>query len=181
MGFSFAFGIILMLACYFYGLPKYIKHKDMQLISSLIQECNPSFDPVYVDATAKYVVNNCVNYDPVWITVIGYYEGSWKQKAQSDKGAEGFWQIKPQGEERRLSKAQRLFLEYQLEKAIERLDFFYKKGGNVYNMHRGYVGAKRNIHIADRYMAKIYAKYVETRGLIWKKVLEEKKIKEEKK
>ena len=151
------------------GVAVEMKHEnDIQIISTLIQESNPSFDPVYVRATAEYIASNCGIYDPVFITVIGYYEGSWKQTAQSSKGAEGFFQIKPQGEEKQLSKAQRLFLEYQLEKAIERLDEFYEKHQSIYKMHFGYVGAVKNKHIADNYIAKIYTKYAEVRGFIWK-------------
>ena len=167
LGGSVALGIILTMGGYIVINHFYTQNRDVKLITALIMEANPSFDPIYANVTAKYIVTNSGIYDPVWITVIGCEEGSWVQKSKSDKGAEGFFQIKPCGDEHKLSKEQRLFLEYQLEKAIGRLDGFYK--GSIYGMHFDYVGAKKNKHIADAYIARIYAKAAKARGWIWKK------------
>jgi hypothetical protein len=153
---------------------------EVAMITSLITECNQDFDPIYAKATAQYMVENCGNYDPVWVAIIGYYEGSWKQKSKSDKGAEGFFQIRPTQKEKHLSKSQRLFLEYQLEKAIERLDNFYEKYHSVYKMHLYYVGVVENISIGNEYIAKIYSKYMDTRKTIWKKPPPKKKIEKKK-
>lgn len=141
----------------------------IRVITDIICETNPGFDPIYAKVSAEYIYENSGRYDPVFIAIIGKYEGTWKRDARSHAGAEGIWQIKPQGDEKKLSRAQRLFLEYQLEKCIERLNFFYGKHGTVYGMHRGYVGntSKKNKYIADNYIAKIYTEFAERRGLIW--------------
>jgi len=197
---ALAVGFVISTAYHTFYIPMQQQKKelqsDLQIISQLIQKHNPKFEPVYIEPVARYIIENSGNYDPVWLVCIALHESGFNREAKSNKGAEGFWQIKPHGKEYQVSLSDRFMFRYQLEKAKERLDGFYKKGycivkkqgkkskricgigkQTIYGMHRGYIGSttSKSKPQADAYIAKIYCEYAEARRLIWKKLPQKEK------
>jgi hypothetical protein len=192
---SAALGIILF-AIVQWGLSTVHRNNvQVQAISTLILKYNKDFEKAWLRPTAQYIIDNAYPFDPILMASIMVNESGAERKAESPAGAEGFWQIKPQGDDHKIPKMQRLQLAFQLEKAKERLLYFYENGycqtakgkrrcgygkETVIGMHYGYVGVDKNFADADKYIARIYTDRADVMGLVWQKEPKEEVVVENK-
>jgi hypothetical protein len=177
--------ILSHLVPYFYG--KWQRgEREMAIIMSIIEEANPSYDPVFAKATAKFMIRNSANFDPVLIACIWRWESAFLSDNESHIGASGFGGNLPTKKERNeYSKGDWLSLELQSIQTVDDLNLKYecgyctkinKKGiclkskgaHTIYGMHRGYVGGVKNVDIVNNYITKIYTLYESKRGHIWR-------------